>query len=121
MTLAALIRKRESGKVATAIPAISATQPREAAATVARIATVAVATPTETETATASIPIPIPGDLERLIQRAATYWEYSPDDLAVIHQAAQRDPEGLRLALENDVAFVRQKESAPAITGRDQA
>ncbi len=54
MTLAALIRKRESGKVATAIPAIAATQPRELAATVARIATVAVANPTETETATAS-------------------------------------------------------------------
>ena len=54
MTLAALIRKRESGKVATAIPAISATQPTEEMATVARIATVAVAIPTETQTATAS-------------------------------------------------------------------
>jgi len=154
MTLAALIRKSESGKVATAIPAISATQPREAAATVARIATVAVANPTETETATASrwwllhypdrepvevasfppaihaemlerhpgaiaaepihqaemmaaLTRPIPDDLERLIQRAAAYWQYSPDDLAVIQQAAQRHPEGLRLALENDVAFCR--------------
>ncbi len=54
MTLAALIRKNESGKVATAIPAISATQPMESTATVARIATVAVANPTETKTATAS-------------------------------------------------------------------
>ncbi len=44
-------------------------------------------------------------DLERLIQRAAAYWQYSPDDLATIYQAAQRDPEGLRLALENDAAF----------------
>ncbi len=69
----------------------------------------------------AALTRPIPDDMERLIRRAAAYWQYSPDDLAVIQQAAQRDPEGLRLALENDVAFVRQKESAPAITGRDQA
>ncbi len=55
----------------------------------------------------AALTHPIPPDLDRLIQRAATYWEYSPDDLAVIHQAARRDPEGLRLALENDVAFRR--------------
>ncbi len=45
MTLAALIRKRESGKVATAIPAISATDEGGNARTVARIATVAVASP----------------------------------------------------------------------------
>ena len=69
----------------------------------------------------AALTQPIPPDLAALIQRAATYWEYSPDDLATIQRAARRDPDGLRLALENDVAFVRQKESAPAITGRDQA
>jgi len=45
MTLSALIRKRDTGKLATAIPAISATQPKGEAATVARIATVAVANP----------------------------------------------------------------------------
>ena len=44
MTLAALIRKREAG-VATAIPAISATQKGGTAGTVAEIATVAVASP----------------------------------------------------------------------------
>ena len=44
MTLSALIRKRDTGNLATAIPAISATQPKGEAATVARIATVAVAT-----------------------------------------------------------------------------
>ena len=44
MTLSALIRKRDIGNPATAIPAISATQPKRGAATVARIATVAVAT-----------------------------------------------------------------------------
>jgi hypothetical protein len=51
MTLAALIRKRQTEKVATAIPAIPATQPGEKAGTVAGIATVAVANPTEPETA----------------------------------------------------------------------
>lgn len=51
MTLANLIRKRDTGNLATAIPAISATQPKEEAATVARIATVAVANPKEEKTA----------------------------------------------------------------------
>ena len=48
---------------------------------------------------------PIPDDLERLIQRAGAYWEYSPEDFVLIREAARRDPDGLRLALENDVAF----------------
>ena len=43
MTLAALIRKRESGKPATAIPATAATEEGRKVGTVARIATVAVA------------------------------------------------------------------------------
>lgn len=51
--LSALIQKRETRKAATAIPAISATQPNEGAATVARIATVAVANPTDAKTADA--------------------------------------------------------------------
>lgn len=51
MTLSALIRKRDTGNLATAIPAISATQPKREAATVARIATVAVANPKEEKTA----------------------------------------------------------------------
>ena len=51
MTLSALIRKRDTGNFATAIPAISATQPKGEAATVARIATVAVANPTSEKTA----------------------------------------------------------------------
>lgn len=49
--LSALIRKRESRQLATAIPAISATPLEEEAETVARIATVAVATPTEEKAA----------------------------------------------------------------------
>lgn len=60
MTLSALIRKRDTGNLATAIPAISATQPNGEAATVARIATVAVATPGEEKTA---LPVKVsPGD-----------------------------------------------------------
>lgn len=51
MTLSALIRKRDTGNLATAIPAISATQPKGEAETVARIATVAVANPKEEKTA----------------------------------------------------------------------
>lgn len=51
MTLSALIRKRDTGNLATAIPAISATQRKGKAATVARIATVAVANPKEEKTA----------------------------------------------------------------------
>lgn len=51
MTLANLIRKRAPGNLATAIPAISATEPKGGAATIARIATVAVANPKEEKTA----------------------------------------------------------------------
>lgn len=50
MTLSALIRKRNTGNLATAIPAISATQLKGEAATVARIATVAVANHKEEKT-----------------------------------------------------------------------
>ena len=52
--LSVLIQKRETRKAATAIPAMSATQPREEAGTVARVATVAVANPTEEKTANAA-------------------------------------------------------------------
>ena len=50
-----MICKRDTGGIATAIPAISATQPKGESATVARIATVAVANPPE---AKASTPVP---------------------------------------------------------------
>lgn len=54
---------------------------------------------------------PIPDDLEHLIVRAGTRLEYSPDDYALIREVARRDPDGLRLALENDVAFNQQGEA----------
>ena len=52
MTLATLIQKNGLVKVATAIPAIPATQPTVKPASVARIATVAVASPADAKTAT---------------------------------------------------------------------
>lgn len=57
----------------------------------------------------------IPPDLEHLIVQAGALWEYSPDDYALIRAAARRDPDGLRLALENDVAFSRWNNAAPTI------
>lgn len=51
MTMLARLREKRNGNLATAIPAISATQPKGEAATVARIATVAVANPKEEKTA----------------------------------------------------------------------
>ena len=45
---------------------------------------------------------PIPADLEKLIRRAGTYWEYSPEDYALVRDLAQHDPDGLRMALESD-------------------
>ncbi|MDP2834661.1 MAG: hypothetical protein Q8Q28_15440 [Pseudomonadota bacterium] len=52
---------------------------------------------------------PIAPDLEHLIVRAGAFWEYSHDDYVLIREVARRDPDGLRLALENDVAFSRRE------------
>lgn len=49
----------------------------------------------------------IPPDLEHLIVRAGTYWEYSPEDYRLMREVARREPDGLRRVLENDVAFSR--------------
>ena len=51
MSLSNLIRKRDTGGIATAIPAIPAIQTKVGVATVARIATIAVANPQEEKTA----------------------------------------------------------------------
>ena len=58
--------------------------------------------------ALASTDTPIASDLEQLIVRAGVFWEYNPDDYDLIRAVARRDPDGLRLALQNDVAFSRQ-------------
>ena len=77
MTLSALIRKRDTGKVATAIPAISATQPKREAATVARIATVAVANPKEEKTPPPAIVSP--GDTALAANDPPAYVTPDPD------------------------------------------
>lgn len=48
---------------------------------------------------------PIPDYLERLIQRAGTYYEYTTDDWKLIRDTARRDPDGLRLAIETDPLY----------------
>ena len=62
---------------------------------------------------------PIHDDLERLIARAGTFYEYNPDDYALIRTVSRRDPDGLRLALENDVAFREAFEERAAILEYD--
>lgn len=44
-------------------------------------------------------------ELEILIQRAATFYEYSPEDYVLIEEIKRTDPDGLRLALETDPLF----------------
>lgn len=56
MSLRDLIRKKDAGKFATAIPATSATQHKAGNSTVAKIATIAVAAPKEEKTAQAAYP-----------------------------------------------------------------
>ncbi len=46
-----------------------------------------------------------PSTLDSLIQRAATFYEYSPEDFALIEEIKRTDPDGLRLALETDPLF----------------
>lgn len=54
---------------------------------------------------TASAQSPSGLDLDSLVQRAAAYWEYSPEDFELIEEIKRTDPDGLRLALETDAAF----------------
>lgn len=57
---------------------------------------------------------PIAPDLERLIQRAGTFWQYSTDDWQLIRQVARLDPDGLRRALLADpLAPYYQTETPP--------
>lgn len=46
-----------------------------------------------------------PSTLDSLIQRASTFYEYSPDDFLLIEEMKRTDPDGLRLALETDQLF----------------
>lgn len=46
--------------------------------------------------------VPLDANLDALIQAAADYYGYDEDDLRLMRDIAQRDPIGLRLALETD-------------------
>ena len=95
MSLAALIRKGGLAKVATAIPAIPATQQGKAAATVARIATVAVANPTSPKTA----PMPDPAAETRRQRVLAMLAERPGTRYAVLVDNSDTDPVLLTLAI----------------------
>ena len=107
MSLAALIRKRESGEVATATSAISAIPTANAAGTVARIATVAVASSTRPEVA----PLPDPAlearrqrvlehlaaneaELRRLVRKAGEYYAFTDTEHDLALEIALSDAVG---------------------------
>lgn len=104
MTLAALIRKRESGKAATAIPAIPATpatQPKRESVTVAKIATVAVANSTEAKTA------PMTAEEETAIRAWLEHIEETdPEIIAEVMDKCQRESEARAY-------FLRRSEEVP--------
>ena len=77
MTMLSRLREKRTGNLATAIPAISAIQPKGEGVTVARIATVAVANPTEEKT---SLPAKVrPGDTAT----ASRWWRIHYPDRVV--------------------------------------
>lgn len=81
MILSSLIRKRDTGNLATAIPAIFATQLKEETGKVARIANVAVAKP-QTQTATMT------AELVRLVALVGRAYELSDSEISeAIHIA----------------------------------
>lgn len=90
MTLSALIRKRDTGNLATAIPAISATQPKWVAGRIARIATVAVATPQEEKP---KPPVVVgAGELNELIRTCGEAYHFTKAEFTEAMEVASRDP-----------------------------
>lgn len=93
MTLAALIRKRESGKPATAIPATAATETVDEPLSVARIATVAVANPRDDETD------PLSPASEARRQRVVAMLAERPGLQYALATNTEADPEAVLIAL----------------------
>ena len=93
MTLAALIRKRESGKPATAIPATAATEKGDELLSVAKIATVAVANSRDDETD------PLPPAAEARWQRVIMMLANNPDIRYAMTTDTDADPEAVILTL----------------------
>ncbi len=95
MTLSSLIRKRRTGDIATAIPAISATQREEDRRTVARIATIAVANPKEGQTIRQPS-APLSAEAETAVRDwLALIEETDPAIIAEVIGQCERDAEAL--------------------------
>jgi hypothetical protein len=82
------VATRGARNLATAIPAISATQPKEESATVARIATVAVATPEEAKTA--PLPEAGAGEVHSVLWRLR-YADREPLEIACTPPASREE------------------------------
>ena len=104
MTLSALIRKRPHRQLATAIPAIPATDRGAVVQPIARIATVAVATPgaegaethgssVNSNSSSSNLPgtADLPGELVSLIHAAADWYDCPAGELALMLEAARHD------------------------------
>ena len=99
MTLSALIRKRSTGNLATAIPAISATQSKGKSATVARIATAAVADPDERQT------VHMAADEEAAIRAwLEQIGETDPATISEVIKQCQRDKDAREYFIRRAVA-----------------
>ena len=95
MTLSSLIRKRRTGDISTAIPAISATQREEDRRTVARIATIAVANPKEGQTIRQPS-APLSAEAETAVRDwLALIEETDPAIIAEVIGQCERDAEAL--------------------------
>lgn len=84
MSLADLIRKRDTGMPATAIPAIPATQHSEGTPTIARIETIAVANHTNTKINDA--------ELTRLVRLCGERYAFTESEHAEALAVALADP-----------------------------
>ena len=93
MTLAALIRKRESGKPATATSATSATEGGNKPLSVAEVAAVAVANPRDDETD------PLSPAAEARRQKVIAMLADNPGIQYAVTTDANADPEAVILAL----------------------
>lgn len=111
MTLAMLIRKRDSGKVATAIPATSATGQAEMRGSVARVATIAVARPSTVKNeasviGTADLPVSQKerAELTGLITAVAAFYGFAPEETLEAREIAAGD---VRVALSSFRAIAK--------------
>ena len=91
MTLAAMIRKRPPGTIATAIPAIPAISREQSTGTVARIATIAVANGASVQDASRQ-------EFERLLAIVGPAYRTPATEYAEMREAARGDLENALVA-----------------------